>query len=269
MTFLDMLDRCISINNSLLCVGLDPDLEKIPDGMDQFSFTKAIVDATHDLVCCYKPNSAFFEADGANGIENLKRTCSYIKQAYPEIPIILDFKRGDIGNTNNHYARFAFDYLGADAVTVQSWQGREAIQPFLDWKDKGIIVWCKASNPGSGEFQDLELKNGRTLYMQTADNVKNQWNGNGNCLLVVGATYPKELAKVREIVGNEMVLLVPGLGTQGGDAAATLQAGLNTAKRGLIINSSREVLYASDSNDFAKAGRNKAIILRDQINTYR
>lgn len=274
MTFLDKLAAVWEKNNSLLCVGLDPDMAKLPlnlrgEPAPCFIFNKAIIDATADLVCAYKPNSAFYEARGAAGIEELQLTCSYIAEQYPDIPIILDFKRGDIGNTNNHYAAFAFDYLGADAVTVQSWQGREAIQPFLDWKDKGIIVWCKASNSGSGEFQDLELANGQKLYLKIAENVRGDWNTNGNCLLVVGATYPQELAEVRAIVGDDMALLVPGLGAQGGDIEATLKAGLNRHGTGLIINSSRDILYGSSTEDYANVARAKAIQTQDLINSYR
>lgn len=260
-------------SNSLLCVGLDPDMAKLPthlqsDPTPYFTFNKAIIDATADLVCTYKPNTAFYEARGAAGIEELKRTCDYLRDQYPDIPIILDFKRGDIGNTNSQYAVFAFDYLGADAITVQSWPGREALQPFLDWKDKGIIVWCKASNPGSGEFQDLEVK-GRKLYLQTAENVKNDWDTNDNCLLVVGATHPAELAEVRQLVGDGMVILVPGLGAQGGDLEATLKAGLNEAGTGLIINSSRDILYVGDGEDFADVAQAQARLVRDEINKYR
>src|SRR5665213_1864741 len=270
MNFHTKLSTAWANNNSLLCVGLDTDLAKLPAHVRQsktplFDFNKAIIDATADLVCAFKPNSAFYEATGAAGIEQLKQTCDYINQNYPGIPIILDFKRGDIGNTNGLYAQFAFDYLGADAVTVHPWSGREGMQPFLDHKDKGIIVWCKGSNPGSGEFQDLEV-NDRKLYLQVAENVAKEWNVNGNCLLVVGATYPDELAEVRKVAGDDMVFLVPGVGAQGGDIEATVKAGLNTKGIGLIINSSRAILYASDGEDFAEAARQAAVQARDKIN---
>ncbi len=273
MTFLEKLDACVTKNNSLLCVGLDPDMAKLPPHLKDepapyFVFNKAIIDATADLVCAYKPNSAFYESKGAAGIEELQLTCSYIHEKYPHIPIILDFKRGDIGNTNNHYATFAFDYLGADAVTIHPWQGREATKSLLDWNDKGIIVWCKASNSGSGEFQDLEV-NGRKMYLRVAENVKNDWNTNNNCLLVVGATYPKELGEVRQVVGDKMVLLVPGLGAQGGDVEATLRAGLNGEGKGLIINSSREILYSSNTLEYSTVARAKAMQMQQQINSYR
>lgn len=267
MTFLEKLDAAVTQNNSLLCVGLDPDVDKLPIGQDVVSFNQAIIDATADLVCAFKPNSAFYEARGAAGITELKQTCTYIHEKYPDIPIILDFKRADIGNTNNYYAQFAFEELGVDAVTIQPYLGQEAVQAFLDYSDKGIIVLCRTSNAGAGEFQDL-LVDGRKLYMQVAENVATKWNTNGNCLLVVGATYPDELAEVRRIVGD-MPILLPGVGAQGGDVEAALQAGLNNAGRGLIINSSRGVLYASAGEDFAEASRTVAEQTRDEINKYR
>jgi len=273
MDFKRKLSASWAKNNSLLCVGLDPDMAKLPqqlheDGAPYFAFNKAIIDATADLVCAYKPNSAFYEARGAAGIEELRQTCAYIKENHTDIPIILDFKRGDIGNTNNHYASFAFDYLQVDAITVQPYQGREALQAFLDYKDKGIIVLCRMSNPGAGEFQDLTV-DGRKLYLQVAENVSKEWNTNGNCLLVVGATSPEELGEVRALVGDEITLLVPGLGAQGGEAEATVKAGINAAGQGMIINSSRAILYASSGEDFAKAARQAAISSRDEINKYR
>ncbi len=273
MDFKRKLSASWAKNNSLLCVGLDPNMDMLPTHLRRsktpfFDFNKAIIDATADLVCAFKPNSAFYESRGADGIAELKEACDYIRQNYTDIPIILDFKRGDIGNTNNFYAQFAFDYLGVDAVTVHPWSGREGMQAFLDRKDKGIIVWCKGSNPGSGEFQDLEA-NGRKLYLQVAENVTKDWNTNGNCLLVVGATYPKELAEVRQLVGDDMTLLVPGTGAQGGDLGAALKAGFNSHGNGLIISTSRAIIYASDGEDFAEAARQKAAAARDEINRYR
>ncbi len=273
MDFKLKLSNLTSKNNSLLCVGLDPDITKLPEslrgsGTPYFSFNKAIMDATADLVCAFKPNSAFYEARGAGGIEELKQTCMYIQQRYPEIPIILDFKRGDIGNTNNNYADFAFDYLGVDAVTIQPYQGREAVQSFLDYKDKGIIVLCRTSNSGAGEFQDLSV-DGRKLYLTVAENVAKNWNTNDNCLLVVGATVPEELAEIRALVGDDMVFLVPGVGAQGGDVEATVNAGKNTSGTGMIINSSRAILYADGSESFAEVARQMATETRDEINKYR
>ncbi|MEK7600160.1 MAG: orotidine-5'-phosphate decarboxylase [Patescibacteria group bacterium] len=273
MDFKLKLSALVAKNNSLLCVGLDPDITKLPEALSgsetpYFSFNKAIIDATADLVCAFKPNSAFYEARGAGGIEELKQTCMYLQQRYPEIPIILDFKRGDIGNTNNNYADFAFDYLGVDAVTIQPYQGQAAVQSFLDYKDKGIIILCRTSNTGAGEFQDLEV-GGRKLYMTVADNVVNNWNANDNCLLVVGATAPEELAEIRQLVGDDMTFLVPGIGAQGGDVEATVKAGRNASGTGMIINSSRAILYADSSENFADVARQKAQAVKDEINKYR
>lgn len=272
MNFQQKLDNAIEKNNSLLCVGLDPVLEKLPQHIQQtehpfFAFNKAIIDATHDLVCCCKPNSAFYEALGEKGIGELKKTCDYIKEVYPEIPIILDAKRGDIGSTNEGYVSYCFDYLHVDAVTLQPYLGKEALEPFLKHKDKGLIILCKTSNDGSGEFQNLTIDN-QALYQKVAREVAEKWNTNNNCLLVVGATYPEELQQVRRIVGD-MTLLVPGLGSQGGEVVPLMKAGLNSQNKGMIINSSREVLYAGSGEDFAQKARDKAQELRDTINRYR
>jgi orotidine-5'-phosphate decarboxylase len=273
MDFKRKLSASWAKNNSLLCVGLDPNMDMLPqhlrdDKTPFFTFNKAIIDATAGLVCAFKPNSAFYEARGAAGIEELKQTCDYIRQNYADIPIILDFKRGDIGNTNNHYIKFAFDYLQVDAVTVQPYQGRQAVQPFLDRNDKGVMVLCRTSNVGSDEFQDM-LVDGRKLYLHVAEHVRDEWNANDNCQLVIGATYPKELAEIRALVGDEMVFLVPGFGAQGGELKATIQAGITSSGNGLIINSSRAIIYASGDEGFAEAARQKATAARDEINSYR
>ncbi|MGB9883669.1 MAG: orotidine-5'-phosphate decarboxylase [Microgenomates group bacterium] len=248
--FFNKLQKIVEKNQSLICVGLDSDIEKIPAKFsDQYSFNKDIIDNTFDLVCSYKLNTAFYEAIGYKGILSLKKTCDYLKEKYPEIPIIIDAKRGDIGNTNNGYLKFVFDYLGADAVTVNPYLGSEALEPFLSKKDKGIIVLCKTSNQGAFEFQDLKVKDKKGdwyLYEYVAYQVAKKWNKNKNCLLVVGATYPKELKKVREIVGDKMWILVPGVGAQGGDIKQVLQAGLNKKGQGLIINVSRNVIFDKD-----------------------
>lgn len=273
MDFLTKLDAAVTKNNSLLCVGLDPNHEMFPkhlldDPAAYLTFNKAIIDATADLVCAFKPNSAFYEARGVVGIEELKQTCEYIREKYPEIPIILDFKRGDIGSTNDQYSKYAFDYLGVDAITIQPYMGREAVSPFLDRKEKGIIILVRTSNPGSGELQDLE-SNGKKLYLQLAENILKDWNSNGNCLMVVGATYPQELTEIRQAVGDEIVFLVPGIGAQGGDVEATLKAGLNSDGKGVIINSARDIIYASTDKDFAEAAKARAKQVRDEINKYR
>jgi len=275
MDFLAKLRAAWAKNDTLLCVGLDPDKDKLPaalSGSDQplYEFNKAIIDATADCVCAYKPNSAFYEAAGAYGIKQLELTCRYIKERYPELPIILDFKRGDIEHTNEQYVRYAFDYLGVDAVTVQPFLGSEALKPFLDRKDKGIIVLSKTSNPGAAEIQDLVVDGGgQKLYLKVAQVVKDSWNQNGNCGLVVGATFANELANVRQLVGDDMVFLVPGLGAQGGDVSSFVRAGLNKNNDGLIINSSRSIIYAAGGADFAAAARQAADQARQEINNYR
>ena len=257
MTFQEKLDAIVKRNKSLVCVGLDTDISKIKE--NQFLFNKTIIEATHDLVCSYKLNTAFYESIGHEGIKALKDSCDYLIKKYPEIPIIIDAKRADIGNTNKGYVQFVFTYLGADAVTVHPYLGEEAIRPFLDCKDKGIIILCRTSNPGAGEFQDLEAGN-IPLYKIVAKNVASKWNSNKNCMLVVGATYPNELREVRKIVGD-MTLLVPGIGAQGGDLEATLKAGLNSKKQGLIINSSRGIIFAENPRD-------EAMKLRKNINKF-
>lgn len=203
-----------------------------------FAFDKKIIDATHDLVCAYKPNSAFYEANGAQGLVELKKTCDYLRKTYPDIVLILDAKRADIGNTNQGYVSFAYDYLGADAITLNPYLGREALQPFLDRKEKGSIILCRTSNPGAGEFQD-------ELYKKVAEHVARSWNKNDNCALVVGATYPGELKIVRRIVGD-MPILVPGIGAQGGDLTKTLAAGRDSHGTGMIISVSRSIIFADN-----------------------
>ena len=260
--------------NKYVSVGLDPVWEKIPEHLRNgksygdprvlFQFCREIIDATKDLVNSYKPNSAFFEAYGPQGIEALKDVCDHIHNT-TEVPIILDFKRGDIGSTNEGYVTFAFEYLQADAVTVHPWLGKEAMKPFLDRKEKGIIVLCKTSNEGSDQFQNLMTDQKVPLYMHVAKTVNEDWNTNGNCMLVVGATYPAELQAVRATVPH-LGILVPGIGAQGGDIEAALNAGLITgSKDGLIINSSRGIIYASASIDFAIAAREETSKLNEHI----
>lgn len=273
MFFIQKLEKIVKKNNSLVCVGLDSEISKIPQTFKakkfpQFEFNKWVIDQTHDLVCAYKPNSAFYEASGDQGVKELKMTCDYIKEKYPEIVIILDAKRADIGNTNEGYVKYAFDWLGVDAITLHPYLGSEAIKPFLERSEKGCIILCRTSNPGAGEFQDLIISHkgpsctGRSLYKQIAMNVVNDWNSNNNCLLVVGATYPDELKEVRKITGDQMWFLIPGVGAQGGDVEKTLEAGLNKEKTGLIINSSRGVIFAKDPKEEAEK-------LRIEINKYR
>ncbi len=272
MTFLEKLSAAWEKNNSLLCVGLDSELAKLPahiqgDSTPQFSFNKAIIDVTADLVCAYKINSAFYEASGPNGIQQLKLTADYLRANNPSTPIILDAKRADIGNTNNGYVNFIFDYLDMDAVTLHPYLGREALEPFLNRKDKGVIVLCRTSNPGAGEFQDL-IVDGKPLYQLVAKEVARKWNINNNCLLVVGATYPEEMKTIRSLVGD-VPFLVPGVGAQGGDVEAIMRAGLDSRGQGMIINSARDIIFASDAKNFAEAARKKALATRDEINKYR
>lgn len=228
--------------SKFVCVGLDPQDLALKD---IFAFNKNIIDQTSDLVCAYKPNSAFYESEGVKGLEALKKTVSYIKENCPDIPIILDAKRGDIGNTNTGYVKAIFDDLGVDAVTVHPYLGQESLQPFLDRADKGIIILVKTSNPGAGEFQDLET-NGKPLYQVVAEHVKS-WNTNGNLGVVVGATYPEELKIVREIIGD-MPILIPGIGAQGGDIKA-LKSGLDSKGGGIIVSSSRGIIFADNPRD--------------------
>jgi len=267
-----------------VCVGLDTDFDKIPEWFKKATkgdegnvegiisaYNIRIIEATHDLVCAYKPNIAFYEAWGAPGFLALLETILYLQTFKPEIPIILDAKRGDIGNTNLQYIKMGFDYLKADAMTIHPYLGRESLSDFLALKDKGFFVLCKTSNPGAGEFQDIGTYVGiseRLLYEKVAANVHHQWNKNKNCGLVVGATYPKDLAKVREIVGPNMPILIPGIGKQKGDLGATVKAGKNDDGQGMIINSSRGVIFASKEVDFALTARTKVMELQEDINQH-
>lgn len=270
MSFLSAIDATARRNESLLCVGLDPEPSRLPTALREhpdaiFEFCRAIVDATADLVCCFKPQIAHFAAQRAEG--ELERLIAHIHDAHAGVPVILDAKRGDIGSTAQHYAAEAFDRYGADAITANPYLGRDAVQPFLDRLDKGVILLCRTSNPGARDLQDLDI-GGRPLYQHVAQLVARDWNVNGNCALVVGATYPAELAAVRSLVGD-MPILVPGVGAQGGDVAAVVRNGKNTHGAGLIVSSSRAILYAGSGADFADAARAEARKLRDEINRAR
>lgn len=256
-----------------VCLGLDPEFAKLPRCIQeshhspasaQLAFCKSIIDATHDVVCAYKPNSAFYEAYGSSGLETLKEIIAYIQQIAPQVPVILDAKRGDIGNTNMGYVTEAFDHLQADAITVHPYLGGEALQPFLDRKDKGIIILCRTSNPGSGEFQNLVL-DGKPLYHLVAEHVAQKWNKNGNCSVVAGATYPEELSVIRQIIGHDMPILIPGIGAQGGDLEKTVAASKNLYNSGIMISASRSLIFASADTDFADAARNETIQLNNAI----
>jgi orotidine-5'-phosphate decarboxylase len=273
MDFTNKLSAAWSKNNSLVCVGLDPDVSKMPSqcsGLDQpfYEFNKAIIDATADLVCAFKLNTAFYEALGSDGINQLKLTVDYINKNYPELPFIVDAKRADIGNTNDGSVKFIFEYLKADAVTVNPYMGKAALEPFLALQNKGIFVLCRTSNEGASEFQDLPIEQ-EPLYQYVARRVHDGWNGNNNCCLVVGAPSSDSIKAVREIVGNQMALLVPGAGAQGGDIAKVVEAGVNESGTGLIISSSRAILYTSGGEDYVEAARREASKMRDEINEYR
>jgi len=272
MTFISKLEQCWSKNRSLVCVGLDPDRARIPEHLSKdadviFSFNKAIIDATADLVCAYKPQFAYYA--GQNALGSLRKTLTYLRQNYPNIPVILDMKRGDIGSTATMYAREAFDHYKADAVTVNPYMGGDTLKPFLDDPDKGAFILCRTSNPGSGDFQDLRIEgDGRRLFEIVAQKAAQEWNGNGNVCLVAGATFPEDLGCIRAIVGD-IPLLVPGIGAQGGDVEAVLKYGLDSRGEGLVINSSRGILYASRGTDFASRAREVTAELRDHINRLR
>lgn len=266
----EKLARAWEKNNSLVCVGLDPCIERFPEYIRDndspiFNFNKAIIDATADLVCAYKPQIAHYAAENAE--DELLETIRYIKLHHPELFVILDAKRGDIGSTAANYAREAFRRYGADAVTVNPYLGQDSVVPFLDYQDKGVVILCRTSNPGARDLQDLVVGK-RTLYQHLAYEVAHKWNTNGNCLLVVGATYPEELGQIREIAGN-MPFLVPGIGAQGGSVEAAVLNGKTSDGAGLLINSSRAILYAGSGKDFADASREAAKSLRDEINRYR
>ena len=270
MNFIDQLRTRWHTANTLLCVGLDPEPTRFPAHLrgsadSVFDFCRAIVDATAEFACAFKPQIAHFAALHAE--DALERLIAHIHATHPDIPVILDSKRGDIGSTAQHYAEEAFDRYRADAVTINPYMGKDSAQPFLDRADKGVIVLCRTSNPGSGEFQNLEI-DGLPLYRHVARRVARDWNTRGNCLLVLGATWPDELARVREDVGD-LPFLVPGIGAQGGDLAAVMRAGTTADGTGLVINSSRAILYASSGPDFSEAAAQAARAQRDVINAHR
>ena len=274
MHFMTALEAAWQQRNSLLCVGLDPDPAKFPAHLQGrpdaiLEFCKAIVDATADLVCCFKPQIAYFAAHRAE--DQLEALIQHIHAAHPDTPVILDAKRGDIGSTAEQYAVEAFERFKADAITVNPYMGRDSVDPYLAYPDKGVILLCRTSNPGGSDLQFLEVEtpHGRMkLYEHVARTVAEDWNASGNCGLVVGATFPAEIARVRELTGD-MPLLVPGIGAQGGDIAATLAAGRTAKGAGLMINSSRAILYAGEGEDFAETARKVALETRDAINAQR
>ncbi|MCL5962248.1 MAG: orotidine-5'-phosphate decarboxylase [Chloroflexi bacterium] len=283
LKFVEKLLAASRRNDSLVCVGLDTELARLPVSFRTqddpiFEFNKAIIEATQDLVCAYKPNLAFYEAEGWRGLQSLERTIRLIP---PEIPVIGDAKRGDIGHTAAAYARALFDIYGFDAVTVNPYLGRDSLEPFLAREEKGVIVLCRTSNPGAKDFQDLLCREGiggtrpgrpseeepHPLYQVVAEKVR-AWNTNGNCGLVVGATYPDELRVVRSMC-PDMPILVPGVGAQAADLAAVIRNGVDEKGELAIVNSSRAIIYASSGDDFAAAARREAASLRSAMNHFR
>src|SRR3989344_439124 len=275
--FRELLEARWSLDK-FVCIGLDPELNKLPDhfrdqyventdvtvGKQFLTFCQSIVEATHSNACAYKPNVAFFESYGSQGWEAVQQIITMIHKIAPNVPVILDAKRGDIGNSNVAYVDSAFNFLKADAITVHPYLGFESLKPFLDQKDKGIFVLCRTSNPGAGEFQDL-MVHGEPFYCHLARAVADRWNENGNCALVVGATYPDELSRIRGIVGS-MPILIPGVGAQGGDLKRAVLAGNDSRGWGMIINSSRGIIYASGGKDFAQAAQQEVERLNGAIN---
>ena len=274
MTFIEKLSAAWRTNNSLLCVGLDPDIAKFPAHLQQqpdaiYTFCKEIIDATAATACAFKPQIAYFSAMRAE--DQLEAICAYLRENHPNIPIVMDAKRGDIGATAEQYAREAFERYGADAVTVSPYMGFDSVAPYLEWKDRGAIVLCRTSNAGGSDLQFLTV-DGVPLYQHVARLVAEKWNTNGQCGRGVGATFPQELAQVRSIIGD-MPLLVPGVGAQGGDIQATVHAGKTANGMGMMINSSRAILYAKPDlaagEDFAQAAKRVALETRDAINLHR
>lgn len=275
MGFVERLGARWHAADTLVCVGLDPDPAKFPDAFADdadamFAFCRDIVDATAPYACAFKPQIAYFAARGAETA--LERLIAHVHSTQPGIPVILDAKRGDMGTTAQQYAAEAFERYHADAVTLNPYQGIDAARPFLDYADRGCVFLCHTSNPGASDFQELLVhgKQGdqRPLYQHVAATIAKDWNHNGNCLLVVGATFPAELGIIRGLVGD-MPLLIPGVGAQGGDVEAVVRNGVTADGTGLIVSSSRAILYASQGADYADAAAAAARALRDQINRYR
>ena len=270
MNFFERLRHAAECNDSLVCVGLDPALAKLPEHLRKakrpfFEFNAALIDATCDLVCCYKPQAAYYA--GENRDDELADTIAYIHEKAPEVPVILDVKRGDIGTTAEQYAREAFERYGAEAATVNPYMGFDAVKPFLDVPGKGIFVLCRTSNPSAVDLQNL-VADGAPLYEHVARLVRDKWNSDGSAGLVIGATAPEELRRLRELCPS-LWFLVPGVGAQGGDVEKVVKFGCDADGFGIAVNSSRGIIYASKGTDFAEAARNAAAKLRDTINSFR
>jgi len=270
MNFIDMLNARWHGADTLLCVGLDPDPARFPAHLRTrpdaiFDFCRAIVDATADLACAFKPQIAYFASMRAE--DQLERLVAHIRARHPEVPVILDAKRGDIGSTAEHYAREAFERYAAHAVTLSPYMGFDSIEPYLAYPDRGAFLLCRTSNAGGNDLQMLDV-GGERVFERVARLTASAWNRNGQLGLVVGATFPGELARVRSLVG-ELPLLVPGIGAQGGDVEASVKAGQTTRGVGMVVNSSRAILYAGKDEDFADRARAVAQATRDEINRYR
>jgi orotidine-5'-phosphate decarboxylase len=268
MTFTQKLQEIQTKQNSLLCIGLDVDVDKIPQHLQSFAnpvleFNRQIIEATHDLVCAYKPNLAFYEAMGECGLTTLRETLKLIPKS---VLTIGDGKRGDIGNTAERYAKSLFDDYGFDSITVNPYMGFDSVEPFLKNPEKGVFLLALTSNPGSRDFQRLKIK-GKPFYEKVVRTAK-KWNSNKNIGLVVGATHPRELKAIRKIV-PEMPLLIPGLGKQGGDLKSAVRDGCNKNGRLAIINASRSIIYASSGKDFAEAARSEAERMVEEMGTFR
>jgi orotidine-5'-phosphate decarboxylase len=275
MNFTDKLQRAQALHASMLCIGLDPDPAKFPlawrgDASRIFDFCAAIVDATHDLAIAFKPQIAYFAAHRAEA--QLERLVQHIARVAPDVPVILDAKRGDIGSTAEQYASEAFERYRADAVTLSPFMGFDSIEPYLRHAGKGLILLCRTSNPGGSDLQAQPLASGMRVYEHIAQLAQGPWNRTGQLGLVVGATFPAEIERVRELAPT-LPLLIPGVGAQGGDAAATVRAGwrgdATRTTAPIIVNSSRAVLYASSGTDFADAARRVAQATRDELNAAR
>ncbi len=260
MNFLEKLLSAAHTNESLLCIGLDPDPELMPD-VSVLEFNKCIIDATSDLVCAYKPNLGFYEALGIEGLKALEKTVAYIPKT---VPVIGDAKRGDIGSTSRAYAKALFEAFGFDAATLNPYLGYDAIEPFIEYREKGVFILCRTSNAGSAHFQALQLREPPIPLFEMVARRAKEWNTYGNVGLVVGATYPEELKRVRQLC-PEMPLLIPGVGAQKGDLASAVRYGVDERGERAIISSSRQVIYASRGKDFATAAREEALKLREQI----
>jgi orotidine-5'-phosphate decarboxylase len=270
-SFADMI-RPQWASRKYLCIGLDADVSRLPASLRPdddiairlLAFNERIIEATCDLACAYKLNSAYYEAIGSDGIYALAKTIEYINRWAPQVPVIIDGKRGDIGSTNRAYASFLYDQMGADAATVHPYFGGEALEPILARREKHAFVIVRTSNPGAGEFQDLTV-DGMPLYLHVAKAVATKWNYNGNCGLVVGATYPAELRRVRDLVPADVPILIPGVGSQGGDLASSVRAA-SVHGASFLISVSRAIIFSSNGQDFDQAARDKAIQLNAAIN---